>query len=95
MNFLNKDPDIVPEAAPLIILDSKSTVCMANNGKYTKRTSHIARRVHFSRNVEKRTMHKTDWFEGGLQLADIKTKNVGENELNPRMKYIMGRIDSG
>ena len=34
--FLNKYPDIVPEEAPLIILDSKSTVCMAKNGKYTK-----------------------------------------------------------
>ena len=26
-DFLNKDPDIVPEKAPLIILDGKSGVC--------------------------------------------------------------------
>ena len=31
--LLNKDPDIVPEEDPPIILDSKSAVCMANNGK--------------------------------------------------------------
>ena len=28
----------------------------------------------------------------GLQLADIATKNIGDNALNPRMKYIMVRI---
>ena len=32
-------------------------------------------------------MHNIDWCEGGLQLEDIGTKNVGENDLNPRMKY--------
>ena len=32
--LLNKGPDIVPEEAPLIVLDSKSDMCMANNGKY-------------------------------------------------------------
>ena len=31
--LLNKYPDIVPEEAPLIILDSKSIMCMDNNGK--------------------------------------------------------------
>ena len=34
-------------------------------------------------------MHKIDWYEGGLQLAYIATKNVGDNDLNTRMKYIM------
>ena len=58
--LLNKDPYIVPEDAPLIILDSKSTVCMANNGKVTKHTNHIARKVHFVRNGEKIKMHKID-----------------------------------
>ena len=37
-------------------------------------------------------MHKIDWCEGGLQLADIATKNVGEPDLTPRMKYIMIRL---
>ena len=49
---------------------------MAKNGKYTKHTRHIAKRIHFVRNVEKCKMHKIDWFEGGLKLADIGTKNV-------------------
>ena len=46
--LLNKDPDIVPEEDPLIVLDSKSAMCIANNGKDTKHTRHIARRLHFS-----------------------------------------------
>ena len=66
--FFNKDPDIVPEAAPLIILDSKSSVCMAKNGKYAKHTRHIARRVHFVRNGENCKMKNIVWCEGGLQL---------------------------
>ena len=42
--LLNKDPDIVPEEYPLIILDIKSSFCMAKNGKDTNHTRHIARR---------------------------------------------------
>ena len=70
-------------------MDSKCAVCMANNGKDTKKTGHIAIRVHFVRNGENCKMHKIDWCKGGLQLSDIATKNVGENDLNPRMIYIM------
>ena len=29
MIFFNKDPDVVPEQAPLIILNSKPALCMA------------------------------------------------------------------
>ena len=39
-------------------------------------------------------MHKIDWCEGGLKLADIATKNVGEHDLIPRIKYIMVRLDN-
>ena len=39
-------------------------------------------------------MHKIDWCEGGLQLEDITTKNVGEHYLTPRMKYIIIRLDN-
>ena len=42
--LLNKDPDIVTEETPLIVLDSKSAMCMVNNGKYTNHNRHIARR---------------------------------------------------
>ena len=57
---LNKDPYIVPEESPLIILDSKSAVFMANNGKDIKHTRHISRRVHLVRHIEKFKMHKID-----------------------------------
>ena len=73
--LLNKDPDIVPEEAPLIILNSKSSMWMDKNGKDTKNTRLIARRMNFVRNGEKWKMHKIDWCEGGPQLADIGTKD--------------------
>ena len=45
--LLNKDPEIVPEEAPLIVLGSKYAMCMAKNGNDTKHTRHIARIMHF------------------------------------------------
>ena len=92
--FLNKDPDKITEKAPLIVLDSKSAMCMANNGKDTKHNRHIARRMLFVRNEETFKMHKIYWCEGGLQLADIGTKNVSEPDQKQRMKYIMVRLDN-
>ena len=67
---------------------------MSKNGKDTKHTSHISRRVHFLRYGENWKMHNIYWCEGGLQLADIATKYVGENNLNARIKYIMVRLDN-
>ena len=49
----NKYPDMVTEEAPMIVLDGKYALCMAKNGKITKHTIHIARRMHFVRNGEK------------------------------------------
>ena len=69
-------------------------MCMAKNGKDTKHTRHIAKRSHFVRNGENCNMHKNDWCEGGLQLADIVTNNVSETYLTPRMKYIMVRLEN-
>ena len=85
---------MVPEEAHLIVLDSKSAMCMDKNGKDTKHTRHIAIIMHFVRNGEKCKMHKIDWCEGGLQLADIGTNNVSEPDLTPRMKYIMVRLEN-
>ena len=56
--LLNEDPDMVPKEAPLIVLDIKSAMCMAKNGRDTKHTRHISRRMHFVRNGEKCKMHK-------------------------------------
>ena len=39
-------------------------------------------------------MHKIGWCEGGLQLTDIATKNIGEHDLTTRMKYDVGRLDN-
>ena len=92
--LLKKDTDIVLEEVPLIILYSKSDVCIDKNVKDTNYTRNIARRIHFVRNAEKWKLHKINWCEGGRQLTHISTKNVGKNDLNHRMKYIMVRLDN-
>ena len=51
--LFNEDPDMVPQEAPLIVLDSNYAMCMANNVKDAKHTRHIARIIHFVRNGEK------------------------------------------
>ena len=48
--LLNRDPYTVPEESPLIILDSNSAVCMADNVKDIKQTKHIESIMHLVRN---------------------------------------------
>ena len=92
--LLDKDPEIVPQEAPLIFLGSKSAMCMSNNGKDTKHKRHIARRIRLVRNGEKFNMNKIDQCQGGMKLAYIATNNVEEHDLTPRMKYSMVRLDN-
>ena len=47
----------------------------------------------FLRNGERCKMHRIYWCKGGRQLAEIGTKNVGEPDLVPRMRYIMVRLE--
>ena len=56
--LLNKDPVIVPDEAPLIILDSKSSMCMSKNDKDNNHTRKMFRRLNFVRNDENFKMHK-------------------------------------
>ena len=77
---MKKDPYIVSEEAYIIILNSNSDVCMSNNGKDTKHTRHISRRMHLVRNGENFKMHNIDWCERDLQMADIYTKHFGEHD---------------
>ena len=65
---------------------------MDNNGKDTKHTRYIVSIINFVSNGEKCKMHKIDWCEGGLQLVDIATENVGEYDLTTRTRYIMVRF---
>ena len=51
--LLNKDPDIIPNEAPFLVLYSKSYMSLAKNCKYTKHTRHITRRMNLERNREK------------------------------------------
>ena len=87
--LLDKDPYIVIEEAYLIILEIKSDVCAANNGKDTKHTRKISRRVHFVSNGENCKVHNIIWCSGGKKFADIATKNLWENNLNIIIKYII------
>ena len=61
--FLNKEKYIVSEASPLIILDSKYSVCMSNIVKDTNHNRHISRRVIFLRNGENCKIYKIEWCE--------------------------------
>ena len=45
--LLNKVIEIVPQESPLIILDGNSAVCVNNDGKDTKHTRNISRRVNY------------------------------------------------
>ena len=67
---------------------------MAKNGKDTKYTRHITRRMHLVRNGKYWNFHKTIWSEGGLKLAFTETKNVREDKLNPILGYDMVTIDN-
>ena len=67
---------------------------MAKDIKDNKHPRQITRRINFLRNIEQCNMHKIDWCEGVMQLADIATKNVGEHDLTPKMKYIIVRLDN-
>ena len=67
---------------------------MAKNGTDTKHTRHITRIIHLVRNGEKWKINKIDWCEGGLKLTDISTKNVGEHDLTPSIKYIVVIFDN-
>ena len=67
---------------------------MANNGKDNKHNRHIDRKMNFVRNGEEWNLHKTVWYEGSMNLEDIGTKNVREDELNPGLGYGMVRLDS-
>ena len=88
---MNKDPDLFPEEDPPTILDSKYAVFMARNDMDNNNTRNISIIIHFLSNGGNGKIHKIDWCEEGLQLEDIAIKNVGEDDLNPRMKYIMVR----
>ena len=50
--LLTKDPDMVLEQASIIIFHSKSSICVAKNGKDSKNARYISRRIHFVRNGE-------------------------------------------
>ena len=45
--LLTKEPYIIPEETPLIVFDSKYTMCMSKIGKDTKHTRHIANKMNF------------------------------------------------
>ena len=60
---------------------------MDNDGKDTKFTKHI-QEDNFCKKWWKLNLHNTVCCERGLQLAYIGTKNVKEDELNPRLNIL-------
>ena len=49
----NEDPDMVPKESPLIVLDSKSAMCMAKNGKDIKHTKTHCKENSFCKECRK------------------------------------------
>ena len=47
--------------------------------------------MHLVRNGERCKIHNIYLCEGGLQLAEIATKNVGEYDLTARVKIYYGK----
>ena len=80
---------MVSEQALIIIFYGREAVCMENNGKDIKHTRHVSKIMQLVRNSQELNLHKTVWCEVGLQLADIGTNNVREDELNPILRYAM------
>ena len=65
---------------------------MDNNSNDTNHTRNISRRIQLVRNGEECNLYKEVWCEEDIQLADTKTKNVREDEFNPRLGYDMVRL---
>ena len=75
--LLSKNPGIVPEEDPLIILDIRSNFFMDDNGKDTTHTRHISIRVHSGSNGEKCKIQNINLSEGSRQLSDIANNSFG------------------
>ena len=82
-----KDTHLVPDQAPFVILYIKVDVCMSKIGNNIKHTRHISRRMYFVINGEEWNMHNIVCCEGGLHFEDTESKNIREDELNPRLGY--------
>ena len=83
------EPDEFGNPPVLILLDSESAIAMSRNQRDSKHTRHIERRVHYVRQGQKSGQHRLEYVPADLQLADIGTKNLPANALQPRLKYIM------
>ena len=53
----------------MVVLGSKSSMCMSKNGKDTKHTRQIARIIRFVRICEKCKMHKIYCCGGGSEIG--------------------------
>ena len=52
-SLTNKETYVAQEQSPEIILDSRQSLCMAKNGKSTKHSRNVSRRICLVRNGEK------------------------------------------
>ena len=67
---------------------------MAKSGNDTKHTRHITRMMYFEINGEECNMKKIVCCEEGLNLSEIGTTNVREDEMNPRLGYTTIRLEN-
>ena len=86
--FMRIPVDTYGEPPTKILLDSESAIAMSKNSRDSKRTRHIERRVHYVRQGQGTGMHSLEYVPADLQLADIGTKNLSAQDLDPRLNYI-------
>ena len=63
---------------------------MDKNGKYTKHTRNILRRMHLIKNGECWNLHRTVWCEGGMKPSNVwqLIRNTWRRILTPLSRYM-------
>ena len=66
------------------------TIIKSDNPAAARRTRHIHRRFHFTRDMFKQGLLKLQFVESKLQMADIFTKPLGDAVFTSHRNNIMG-----
>ncbi|CAH9092866.1 unnamed protein product [Cuscuta europaea] len=78
LNNLNEEA----KSKPLLKVDNKSAIALANNHVHHERNKHIDTRFHFIRECIEKGAIKLQHVRTGDQLADILTKPLGRQRFS-------------
>ena len=84
---------MVPEEAPLVVFDGKSAMRMANNGKDTKHTRHITRRIHLVRNGEGRIVQILEEVQEhilfSIKVGQLTIAHIFQYQLHNKVQKVI------